>query len=101
MTEQEMENSMSIASSIIVEMNNNQAKKLKDKYLSEMKEILEECSVEWQDEYLNPKDFSPPFDYGMEESLIWFNILLGKYLGICDIEPMFKLNKIFNENKKD
>lgn len=80
---------MSIASSVIAEINQNQANKLKNNYLVEMKEILEECSIDWQDEYLNPKDFSPPFDYGMEDSLRWFNILLGKYLGICDIEPMF------------
>lgn len=80
---------MSIASSIIAEMNQNQANKLKNNYLNEMKEILEEYSIEWQEEYLNPKDYSPPFDYGMEDSLRWFNILLGKYLGICDIEPMF------------
>jgi len=48
-------------------------------------ELLQDNGLEWQDEFLNPKDFSPEWDFGMEDDARWFNIVLGKILILYDI----------------
>lgn len=73
-------------------MNEEQLKNKFEGLKIEANEILQECNdQEWKDEYLRPKDYSPEFDYGQEDSLIHFNIVLGKMLMI--IEVMLNTNE--------
>jgi len=77
---------MSIIGDIIYEREYKYCQELKDKFLKEMKEELDLCSIEWKEEFLNPKDYSPEFDYGNEDHCIWFNICLGKFIAIDDYQ---------------
>jgi len=48
--------------------------------ISEITEVLEDCGLEWKEEFLNYKDYSPNF--GLEDAIPErdFYILLGKIL---------------------
>lgn len=80
---------MSIQSSVIADINNKHAEKLKQKYKSSMIEQLEAVGLEWDNNFLNPKDFSPNFEFGCENEERWFDIYLGMYLGIEEIQKIF------------
>lgn len=64
----------------------NTIEEIKESLLSEMKDILEELDIEWTDEFLSPRDYTPDFDFGNEDEAKWFYITLGKYLQLCEIE---------------
>lgn len=67
-------------------MNTEQLKKRYEGLKLEASEVLQGCDdQEWKDEYLRPKDYSPEFDYGQEDSLIHFNIILGKMLMVIEL----------------
>lgn len=82
---------MSIVSEIRYEQDNNYCQKLKDEYISEMKDILSDCEIEWNENYLNPRDYSPEFDFGYEDNSRWFYIVLGKYIAITDYQKNLNL----------
>lgn len=72
--------------SVIQRENQKLCEELKQSYIDEMKDILFECEQLWDENYLNPKDYSPNFDYGQEDNSKWFYIVLGKYLAIDEIQ---------------
>lgn len=77
---------MSLASEIAFKEDNRYCERLKNKYIQEMKDILGNCNIEWNDDYLVVKDFSPKFNEKEMDSSKWFYILLGKYIAIDDYQ---------------
>jgi len=61
---------------IIAEIDNLATKKLEY-----AKEELENIDIEWDDNYLNVKDYSPELD---EPS--WFNFYLGGYIALMELK---------------
>lgn len=50
-----------------------------NKYLEELQEILEKNNIKWDDNYLNIKDFTPPFEE-YSDDIKWFYLILGKFI---------------------
>lgn len=63
----------------------NSIKDLKDKYLSELKDIIDEQGLEWYDEYFNFINFSPNWDEYNSDIIPYFNVILGKYLMLIEL----------------
>lgn len=76
---------MSLGSEITESRICNSLRQKQKELLIEMQDILKECDIEWNDNYINHKDFSPPFEYGNEDNEKWFYIILGKYIIIDEI----------------
>lgn len=64
---------------------NNNIKDLKDKYLNELKEIIEEQGLESYDDYLNHINFSPNWTKLDMDVIPYFNVILGKYLMLIEL----------------
>jgi len=45
-----------------------------------LQEYCEAAEIEWNDCYLNPKDYTPPFEDEFEEEKLNFHITLGKLI---------------------
>ena len=93
--------------------------KMKDKYIiiskttlekrieelfTEAKELLEEDGLEWQDEFLNYKDFSPNFEEYSDNSK-YFYIIMGKIESLQDFlsqsTPLIpEIEKAFDAGEK-
>ena len=54
-----------------------------EELFTEAKELLEEDGLEWQDEFLNYKDFSPNFEEYSDNSK-YFYIIMGKIESLQD-----------------
>ena len=54
-----------------------------EELFTEAKELLEEDGLEWQDEFLNYKDFSPNFEEYSDNSK-YFYIIIGKIESLQD-----------------
>ena len=54
-----------------------------EELFTEAKELLEEDGLEWQDEFLNYKDFSPNFE-GYSDNSKYFYIIMGKIESLQD-----------------
>jgi hypothetical protein len=70
-----------------------------DLYITDATDILEENGLEWQDEFLNPKDYSPDWDFGMEDDIRWFNIIIGRILMCYELLSILNQNPDFKDVK--
>ena len=71
----------------IIHMENQKlCEELKQSYIDEMKDILFEESIVWDDNYVNIKDYTTNFDFAQEDKKKEFYMFLGKYLAIDEIQ---------------
>jgi hypothetical protein len=77
---------MSLASELAFEEDNKYCEKLKNQYIQEMKEILKNCGIKWDENYLIARYINPEFDKEKVDDSKWFYILLGKYIAIDDYQ---------------
>lgn len=64
--------------------------KLAELKLQYAKEELEIYGKEWDDNFLNVRDFSPSFDFDEQQGEINFNFYLGGYIALLEILEKFK-----------
>ena len=74
-----------------------------EELFTEAKELLEEDGLEWQDEFLNYKDFSPNFEEHSDNSK-YFYIIMGKIESLQDFlsqsTPLIpEIEKAFDEGQ--
>ena len=72
--------------SVIQRENQKLCEELKQSYIDEMKDILFEESIVWDDYYVNIKDYTTNFDFAQEDNKKEFYMFLGKYLAIDEIQ---------------
>lgn len=60
-----------------------------DNLYKEAKQLLEEDEIEWQDEFLNYRDYSPNFEEFSENSK-YFYIVIGKIESLQEILNLLK-----------
>ena len=75
-----------------------------EELFTEAKELLEEDGLEWQDEFLNYKDFSPNFEEYSDNSK-YFYIIMGKIESLQDFlsqsTPLIpEIEKAFEAGRK-
>lgn len=75
-----------------------------EELFTEAKELLEEDGLEWQDEFLNYKDFSPNFEEYSDNSK-YFYIIMGKIESLQDFlsqsTPLIpEIEKVFDEGSE-